>query len=300
MPPGLLWQDRIQEPIREGLTGMWEQDRYWWDRSFAAVAADRPSWLRLMAAKSLLFWSAFESSNNKRLEHFAAFSFPTRHYRGWFGVLACLGLAGLFVLARGRPLFALASLLAGYWLAVALFFVTARYRLPLVPFLAMAGAAIAVELAGRPGRGRRRRAALAVTAALAAAVFPSLVLVGGDRIDPDFQMGQVFLSRGEPDRAESHLLRSLEREKGNADVLNSLGAVSFARREWKRAEEYYLSALEEGEFSEIYFNLGVVYERMDPPRKEEALDSYRRALDRNPLDSRARANLEYMLGRPLQ
>jgi len=299
LPPGLLWQDRVQEPIRAGVTGMWEQDRYWWDRSFAAIAADRSGWLRLLTAKSLLFWSAFESSNNKRLEHFAALSFPTRHYRGWFGVLVCLGFAGLFVLARGRPLFALVSLLAGYWLAVALFFVSARYRLPLVPFLAMAGAAAAVELAGSPGRGRRKRAALSVTAVLAAAaVFPSLIFVGGDRIDSDFQMGQVFLSRGEPDRAEAHLLRSMEEGKGNADVLNSLGAVSFSRREWKRAEEYYLSALEEGEFSEIYFNLGVVYERMEPPRRREALDAYRRALERNPLESRARANLEYLLGRP--
>jgi len=301
LPPGLLWQDTVQEPIRSGLTGMWEQDRYWWARASRSIAEDRPRWLGLLAAKSLLFWSAFESSNNKRLEHFTNVSFPSRHYRGWFGALACLGFAGLVVLARGRPLFSLASLLAGYWLAVALFFVTARYRLPLVPFLAMSASAAVAELSGRLQGWRGKRAALALTAVLAAvAVFPSWLPVGGDRIDPDFQMGQVFLARGEPDRAEAHLLRSLAKGKANADILNSLGAVSFARREWKGAEEHYLSALEEGDFSEVYYNLGIVYERMVPPRRREALETYRRSLERNPLETRARANLEYLLGRGSQ
>lgn len=301
LPPGLLWQDTVQEPIRSGLTGRWEQDRYWWARSSAVIAADPSRWMGLLAAKSLLFWNAFESSNNKRLEHFTNVSFPSRHYRGWFGALVCLGFAGLVVIVRGRPLLPLVSLLAGYWLAVTLFFVSARYRLPIVPFLAMTASAAAVELSGWVRSGRGRRAALAATALLAAvAVFPSWLAVGDDRIDPDFQMGQVFLGRGEPDRAEAHLLRSMEEEKGNADVLNSLGAVSFARGEWSKAEEYYLAALGKGDFSEIHYNLGVVYERMDPPRRREALDAYRRSLERNPLEAGARANMEYLLGRSPQ
>ena len=300
LPPGLLWQDTVQEPIRSGMTGMWEQDRYWWARSKGVIAEDPSRWLGLLAAKSLLFWNSFESSNNKSLEYFTSVSFLSRHYRGWFGALACLGFAGLVVFVRGRPLLPLASLMVGYWLAVALFFVSARYRLPIVPFLAMTASAAAVELSGGVGSGRGRRAALAVTALLAVAIFPSWLPAGGDRIDPDFQMGQVFLGRGEPGRAEAHLLRSVARGKGNADVLNSLGAVSFARGEWKKAEEYYLAALKKGDFSEIYYNLGIVYERMEPPRNREAFDAYRRSLERNPLEVRARANMEYLAGRSAQ
>jgi tetratricopeptide (TPR) repeat protein len=277
---------------------MAEQDRYWWDRSAEAVAGDPVRWVGLLSRKAAIFWNAFESSNNKDLDHFTAVSLPSRHYRGWFGALLCLGCAGLAVSLRRPGSLMILSLMTGYWIAVSLFFTTARYRLPLVPFLAILAAVGAVEAVRRVReRNARGLAVMAAAVAMAAAaVFPPWFLTGEKRINPEFQMGQIFLSRGEPGRAEEHLLRAKAARGGDPDVLNSLGAARFATQDWQGAERYYLAALASGEFSEIYYNLGVVNEKKGPSRKQEAIDAYRRSLERNPLEARARANLGYLLG----
>ncbi len=291
LPPGLKWQDRVQEPIRRGKTSRRDQDRYWWNRAGEALAADPGGWGALLFRKAALFWNAHESSNNKNLPHFTGLSLPVRHYRGWFGVLACLFCASLFVIPLRRGPLLAAGLVCGLWMAVAIFFVTARYRIPIVPFLALFAAAAVMNGAGR-GLGDRRLYAAAAAAILAAlAVFPGWFLGDGERIDPDYQFAQIHLSRGEPREAEPYLERSEGRSPGDPDVLNSLGAVRFLGGDLQGAEGKYLAALESGEFSEVYFNLGVVYETMEPPRRRRALESYLRALERNPLAEAPREGL---------
>ena len=298
LPPGLEWQDTVQEPIRTGRISRAEQDRYWWDRAGQGIAADRGGWAKLMFRKGLLFWSARESSNHKDLPHFTSLSPVTRPYRGWFGLLASLFFASLVLVPlRKGPLLA-AGLIVGFWVSVSLFFVTARYRMPLVPFLALFAAAALFQVVKAPRPGRVRRGAAAVAAALAAAaVFSGWPRTEGEGIDPDFQYGQIFLSRGEPLTAESHLLKARRRNPADPDVLNSLGAVRFLAGDLAGAEEHYLEALEGGEFSEVYFNLGVVYEATGEPSRARAAESYRRSLERNPLYERAREGLR-RLGEP--
>lgn len=301
LPPGLLWQETVLEPIRLGLTGRGEQDRYWWQRSREYIADDFRGWLQLMAGKARLFWTARESSNNKNLGFFAGVSPVVRHYRWWFGVLFCLAWGSLFLLPlRPGPLL-VGGLLVGYWVAVTVFFITARYRLPLVPFVAMLSAAGVSEAMARWGAGGRKRVLWALTAALIAGamVFPPWRPAAVGRIDPDFQMGQVYLGRGEPREAEERLLQARERDPWNPDVYNSLGAARYLAGDLSGAEDYYLRALRFGRFSEVYFNLGVVYERMGETRHREAVISYRRSIERNPLEMRARVNLEGLTGRRL-
>jgi tetratricopeptide (TPR) repeat protein len=263
------------------------------------VGDDVPRWLGLLGRKALFFWNARESSNNKELSYFTGLSCVTRHYRWWFGALCCLAAGAVAAAPRAAGTLRILSLLAGYWLAVALFFVTARYRLPLVPFLALPAAGL---LAGLPAllraRGRSAATVLAVMALTAAAVFPPWFGFGRRAIDHDFQLGQIYLMRGDPAAARERLLRSLESEEAvQADVRNSLGAARFALGDFAGAEAEYRAALREGEFAEVWFNLGVVYEAMGPVRTGDAVRAYRRSLEINPLEGRAAANLDYLLRR---
>ena len=138
-----------------------------------------------------------------------------RHYRWWYGALVCLAVVGCAALP-GRGAAFLVLLTAGYAASVVLFFVAERYRLPLVPLLAPASAAGALELA-RAVRGRawRRLAALAALGGAAAlVVFPDWFDAGRERISADFQMGQVHLMRGEPDWALAYLNRARAADPG--------------------------------------------------------------------------------------
>ena len=110
-------------------------------------------------------------------------------------------------------------------------------------------------------------------------------------------MGQIYLMRGEPDRALASIKRARAIEPDNPDLMNLLGSVHVQRGDLASAETAYLDALRFGDFADVWYNLGVAAERKGPEHRELAAERYRRALAANPTDPRARANLEALLSR---
>jgi len=292
VPPGLLWEQTMIRPLRAGQFSLSGQDRWWYARAAEEIRAAPGRWLGLLWTKTALFLNAAESSNNKALAHFTAVSFPVRHYRWWFGVLVCLALAGLVTRPAGLA-FCCASASAGFGFSVILFFVSERYRLPIVPLLAPAAAAGVGELlhAIRLRDGFRIAGLAALCAAAGLGVFPDWFDVGHEKIDANFQMGQIYLMRNEAQLALDSLTQARVANPQNPDVLNSLGAARVRSGDLDGAETAYRQALELGDFGEIWFNLGVVAERRGTGHATAAAECYRRAIAINPADGRPRANL---------
>jgi tetratricopeptide (TPR) repeat protein len=293
VPPGLHWQQVILRPIHAGRQSLAEQDRWWYGQAAAEIAAAPGRWLRLLGVKAALFVNAAEASNNKALGHFTAVSFPVRHYRWWYGAGLCLAVVGCAA-RPGRGSVFLALLTAGFAGSVVLFFVAERYRLPLVPLLAPAAAAGGLELwrAARSGERRRIAALAALGGTAALAVFPDWLGAGRERISADGQMTQIFLMRGEPDRAIASVTRALAADPDSPDLLNLLGSALVQRGDLDGADAAFLAAQKLGDFGEVWYNLGVVAERRGARYRDLAATRYRRALAANPSDGRARANLE--------
>jgi len=292
VPPGLRWEQTVVRPLRAGQFSLSGQDRWWYARAADEIRAAPGHWVRLLGTKAALLLNAAESSNNKALEHFTAVSFPVRHYRLWFGVLVCLSLLGV-VTRRGGAEICFASIIAGFGVSVVLFFVSERYRLPLVPLLAPAAAAGAAEVfhAIRSRNGFRSAGLAALCCGAGLGVFPDWFGAGRERIDADFQMGQVFLMRNEPQRALASLEKARVADPHNPDVLNSLGAARVSLGDLDGAETAYRQALALGDYGEVWFNLGVVAERRGAGHGAAAAECYRRAIEINPADGRPRANL---------
>jgi len=292
VPPGLRWEQTVIRPLRDGQFTLSGQDRWWYARAAEQIRAAPGRWVGLLGTKAALFLNAAESSNNKALEHFTAISFPVRHYRWWFGGLVCLALVGLAARAGGPAIF-YAFVCAGFGVSVVLFFVSERYRLPIVPLLAPAAGAGAgaVLHAVRSRRGLHVIGLVALCAAAAFGVFPDWLGAGSERIDANFQMGQVFLMRNEPQRALDSLKMARVSDPRNPDVLNSIGAASVGLGDLDGAETAYRQALELGDYGEIWFNLGIVAERRGAGYGAAAAECYRRAIAINPADPRPRANL---------
>jgi tetratricopeptide (TPR) repeat protein len=134
-----------------------EVSDYWLGLSFAYIRSQPLHWLRLMGKKALLTVNAAELPDTESIEAYAEYSRVLRALL-WlnFGVILPLAAFGGWVFrAEWRRLLILYGILGGLALAVAMFYVVARYRHPLVPIVALFAAA---GLGGlwdmRPGAAR--------------------------------------------------------------------------------------------------------------------------------------------------
>ena len=121
-----------------------EVSQYWSDRALAYITSQPWAWSKLMARKFVLLWNATEMLDTESQESYADWSTPVRlgSFVGHFGVLVPLALLGLFVTwPDRRRLWVLYAMTAAYAASVLLFFIYARYRFPLVPFLMLFAAA---------------------------------------------------------------------------------------------------------------------------------------------------------------
>ena len=153
-----------------------EVSEYWTNRALGFISSQPIAWLELMARKFALLWNKTEMLDTESQESYAQWSTVLRigGLIGHFGVLVPLALIGVWTTWPDRKrLWVLYAMVAAYAASVLLFFIYARYRFPLVPFLMLFAAAglsrigeIAEQLGfslrpapaampsrGRPGRG---------------------------------------------------------------------------------------------------------------------------------------------------
>ncbi len=139
--PGWEWEELMAEPMRQGISRPSAKSSYYYSRAFAFIAEAPLDYIVLLGRKAVQFWSGDEIERNQEIYYWRKYStvlapilwkwglaFP-------FGLVGPLALVGLAVYIRREGLGLPAVFTLGYSLAVIAFFVTARYRLPVVPLL---------------------------------------------------------------------------------------------------------------------------------------------------------------------
>ncbi len=150
-----------------------------------------------------------EWANNKCLYTFVdEFAPATARLPVGFGLVGPLGLLGLaLAMRRAGRLFPLWGFCATYGLSVVLFFVNARFRAPLVPFLILFGASAAVWLVQRARAKEPLPVAGGALLLAALALFvnwiPDRGLTSAHRVPEDFlgTLANELADRGETQRA---------------------------------------------------------------------------------------------------
>lgn len=128
------------------------ESAYWRHRTFAAIAADPPRWLWLLVRKGFYLLNNVEQYNNKTFSFHQARA-PWLRYNPvcWAAVLG-LAMAGLAARRRPRGLWVVAACALCYTAGVLLYFVSDRFRAPLVPLLAVCAAGAGTLIARRDWR----------------------------------------------------------------------------------------------------------------------------------------------------
>ena len=298
--PGDAWGELIDLPARHGATGYAERNRYFYgqvleyfrDQPFDFVAGLGAKALRFASSRELprnidIYFSRGESRLLSGLSwKWGTFGFP-------FGLVLPLAILGIINGWRrlGAPLL---LFLALYPTAVVLVFVTARYRVPIVPVLAIPAAMGIFELARVvAGRGKPLAVASAVLVVAALLVtLPGPFCEEALNMEADFYYCLAFAQaeRDDPAGAITHYQRALESDPDLEHVHYNLGLLYAAQDELPQAIDHYRQALElDPDHARAHNNLGSVYQRQG--KMEDAVAHFTSATRGDPELLPAQRNL---------
>ena len=238
-----------------------EVSGYWTDRALTFITSEPGAWLTLMGRKVLLLVNATEMIDTEAQESHADWSWVLRGL-GWvghLGILAPLALVGLVVVwPERRRLWVLYVMLAAYAASVVIFYVFARYRLPLVPLLLLFAAAGVPQWTTWVTQADGRSTALLGTAVVAVAVFCNWPMLSTPLMMAisETNLAGALQTEGKLNEAASHYQRAIELQPDYAPAFNNLGVLQRAAGQIDAAIATYTQALAlKGDYPDAHYNL---------------------------------------------
>jgi tetratricopeptide (TPR) repeat protein len=256
-----------------------EVSAYWSSQATGWIKSHPQAWSRLLELKIKNFWNAFQYDDLSIVSGLREESIVIPGER--FGLIAAFAIAGMLVACRRLPdtrWIAAAVLLQMTSLLTV--FITERYRLAAVPGLLLFAAYAMTEL-WRRIETRRYQETLVLLALLAiSTLFASLpqrdptlwaldsynsglrALDAGrltlaetkfekayayspNNAELNFALGNLYLAKGESDRAKQFYGATLSLNPVHERALNNLGVVALNEGDWPRAGRFFSLALEQ-------------------------------------------------------
>lgn len=326
--PGSRWQALLDEPRRAGAETAADRSRYFYGKALRWIASDPPGFVANTLRKAAVLLSAHEQGRNQDIYPSRSGSWVLR-VTMWkagpigfpFGLLLPFAALGACALLRGGPLRSAVSapegraskgegstllLLVGlYVLGVLLYLPAARYRIPLVPFLAVLAMIGARAWLGacwpRPrarlrGRDRSCLAAVGVFLSAALAANGGWIETREDPADQAFLQGSALAEFGQVEDALVELDRAVRLEPGHADAWTALAALKGRTGRGEESVRAALTAITiDSTLVMPWVNLGTTLLAAGDFRSAEP--SLRRALALDPDMPEARLSLAELLVR---
>src|SRR5262245_55768749 len=285
-----------------------EVSSYWTGRALDFMTGHPAQWLTLVGRKVLLLVNATEMLDTESQESYAEYSRPLR-LLGWFGHFGVLvPLAGLGMILSWpdrRRLAILYAMTVGYAVSVLMFYVFARYRLPLVPLFMLFAAAAAARVPAlvamvrerfgdAPQRDGRLKfsagSALIVVAVVAVAANWPLLSKPLMMAITETNLAVALHAEGRRRDAIEHYRRAIAIQPDYAPAYNNLGVAERAAGDLDRAIDAYQQAVAmKPEYPDAHYNLANAL--LDKNKPQEAAEHFRIALQSIPDSAGVRNNL---------
>jgi len=205
--PGPEYRRFNDLPLRAaGIVHPAQRDRWFYSQGLRFCAGQPLLALRQTGEKVLQLLHTHEGMRDFDRQYFAAHYSRFLRLPGWsFAWLLAAAVVGMVWARRGTAAeTALLLFLASYALAIVAFFVTARYRAPLLPVLSVFAASGALWLVEVLWRRAWRPAAVALAVAAGVGTFSSLDGLGAsgvDTVEAQYRVGTAYQQKGDCERA---------------------------------------------------------------------------------------------------
>jgi tetratricopeptide (TPR) repeat protein len=281
MPPLVdMDQDPSGRRIAEGVLGRSplrssEVSHYWRIRALNFIRKYPARFTKLLFLKCYYFWGRAEIAQIYSMEQMKELMPALRWHLVNFtlvGPLALIAL-GLFLLKPDRRKMLLLSIIIMYMISLIPFFITARYRIPIIPLLCLVGA-YTIELMATWVRERRWKNAL-----IAAGIWTLFIFIlndSGVRMEKEEAtqyhntLGLIYKSEDRITEAIAEYQKSLSIQP-TAYALANLATLYHDRKDFMQAIHLYWEAIRlEPDNARMYFNLAqscLASERFDEARR---------------------------------
>ncbi|MCP4592126.1 MAG: tetratricopeptide repeat protein [bacterium] len=293
--PGPEWMRLVRWPNREGRTNQLAAARFFYGKVWAFALDDPLRFIGDMAHKGAQMLNGRELPRNLDLYTFHEWSKLLRGLawkHGGFGfpwgVLLPLAVAGLILHWRRAPAPLLLFVIL-YPLAVVMVFVAGRYRVPVVPALAVLAAAACTGFVDLLRTGKWRRVAFIGSVALSIGVATSLPGPAcEERIDYSAELyvllGDTTAQSGDLQAAEGYYRKALDSSPESPRAHNHLGVVLGKRGDLEAALAEFAEALR-GDLTarlraNVHYNRGNAHDAAGD--SAQALGDYNACLELDP------------------
>jgi tetratricopeptide (TPR) repeat protein len=261
---------------------------YWLNRSIDYIRSHPWDWLQLMGRKLLLTFNASEVVDTESIEVYAEYSRILRMLLWFnFGVVLPLAVLGAWqAREQWRRLALLYAMVAGLALSVAIFFVLARYRHPLVPIVLLFAAAALVAI---PRAAREWRAWIpGVAMAVAVAVGSNLTLEACFD-QTHLNLGSLLVKTGRPGEAIGPLQKAMADAPGDGPPHYFLGLALTQTGEKEKAIAEFSEAIRlRPAYADAHNALAIALQ--ESGRSAEALQHFGEAVRLEPNAAEAHKN----------
>jgi Flp pilus assembly protein TadD len=286
--PGADWDELMNAPLRAGAKTEREMSAFYFKQSWGYISQHPAAYLRLVGYKMYLFLRGDEILRNQEIYPLRAYSAILKPLL-WkaqlaggpgiafpFGVLLPLAWPGFLMIFKKRNYGGglLALFIAGYSLSVVAFFVTARYRMPVViPMILLAS----FGWAGWRDWWKSRRLRVAAVAGMTGLALVSNWSPGRMSRDmsPDAYVGLAsnLAEHGDLSGAERYYRKAIDLSPRDVGAWVNLGLdVYEARGDLESAESCYRRALQiRPGYAIAVFNLGHIAEVRGRTAEAESL-----------------------------
>ena len=303
--PGPAWEALMEQPLAAGHVGYADHSAYFYRQAGDWIARAPGDFVRLLGYKAFLLVRGEEIKRNQDVYFARTYSWllgvllwKIDHLAVPFGLLGPLAAVGMVLAWRRRPQAGLLLLCTGaYSASLLLFFITSRYRLPLVPLL-LPFAGYALVWLVQQGQARQwRRLGIGVAVVVLLAVVSNAGLRPADPLadaEIHFDLGRVKAQQGQYAAAVRSFGTAVQLDSNYLRAHHNLGAALAAMRRYREAEVVYRRALAQAPDDRgLHLNLAALYRATG--RYEQAVDHYRRVLATK-ADAAVRAQAANALG----
>ena len=235
---------------------------YWFGQGREYIFARPFSWLALMLKKAYLLLNAFDLSNNQSIEAFKKFSSLLRIPLFDYGLILAFAVWGIVCSLRSQWTKLILCFIVFYGLSIVFFFVTARYRVPLVPFLLIFAAYAVFWIIGKIKARQIRAIVLPVVLIAMIGAFSHTDFYGTHTVDYSsihLSQGNRFFAAGDFPRAKAEYEDAIERNPDNTDAINALGNTLMMLERNDEAKEVFIRSINLLKTTDALCKLGIIH-----------------------------------------